>query len=161
MRQDGWAKRAAPRYVIPIVYQGIEYRALHSKMGYVEARDVETGERLWKRRIYNERVKPWLEADVQWVFITDLKIQNGKLVVTNKNGNRYIVNPKTGEAIEHPSSWHVWAVGLEFLVVILMVVWFVKRREISPNQSLHLTQPSKQYIEWIIRAKERGLLQKL
>jgi hypothetical protein len=41
-------------------------------MGCVIATDLPSGKEIWRQRIYRIFINPFLEADVQWVFITSL-----------------------------------------------------------------------------------------
>jgi len=86
------AKRLPPQEVEPVIYNGIKYTATHEKMGYVEAWDIKTGKKLWEKKVYDVKIDPYMEADVQWVFITNLSIKDGKLIVVNENGNRYEID---------------------------------------------------------------------
>jgi hypothetical protein len=90
---DVFAKRAAPKPVEPIIHNGIKYVA-SSKMGYVESWDLRTNQRLWEKKVYDVTINPFLEEDVQWVFITSLSIQNGKLIVVNEAGGKYTIDLK-------------------------------------------------------------------
>ena len=78
------AKRAAPINVPAVIHGQIEYTAPHSKMGYVEAWDLSSGKMLWDHQVYKVRYIPFLETDVQDIFITGLKIKNGKLIKSNE-----------------------------------------------------------------------------
>ena len=89
------AKRIAPREVEPVTYQGIKYVANHARMGFVEAWEVKTGKKLWEQAIYEVRIDPRLERDVQDVFITDLKIKNKKLIIKNETQGVYELNLQT------------------------------------------------------------------
>jgi len=91
------AKRKAPKPVQPIVHNGIRYVAVHwghrvgkrQNGGHVQAWDVKTNTCLWTRQAYTTRYKPGLERDVQDVFITSMKVVDGKLVVTNERGKTF------------------------------------------------------------------------
>lgn len=86
------AKRLPPKEVKPVIHNGIKYSATHEKMGYVEAWDIENNEKLWKKKVYAVDIDPRLEADVQWIFITSLIVDDGKLIVVNEAGNRYEID---------------------------------------------------------------------
>jgi hypothetical protein len=99
------AKRAAPPKVAPVVVDNVEFaaipfgkaRGLGQNGGYVAARDPATGKEIWTLKVYDVVYDPKLEGDVQDVFITELaKSASGhELVVTDEQGRRYIVDPKT------------------------------------------------------------------
>ena len=58
-------------------------------MGFVIATDVQSGKELWRKRIYRVPIKPFREADVQWVFITSLGQQGHTLAITNEHNARF------------------------------------------------------------------------
>lgn len=89
------AKRSPPANVQPAVSEGIEYRAPRDQMGAVDAWDKTAGKWLWKTRVYEVKIDPDLEEDVQHVFIAELKINAGKLLVSNERNERYTVDAKT------------------------------------------------------------------
>jgi hypothetical protein len=86
MSELGSAKRLSPAKVDPVVYEGVRYVAPNDVgcRGYIEAWNVETNKKLWELTIFTNYVDPNLEEDVQWVFITALKIQDGRLMVTTR-----------------------------------------------------------------------------
>ncbi len=94
---EGWAKRTAPKPVAPVVDEGVKYVAQNAngREGRVEAHSERTGEKLWDAVIYTVKIDRNLEADVQWVFITKLAVRNGKLLVTNEKGEKYVLDLKT------------------------------------------------------------------
>ena len=89
------AKRAAPIEVAPIAVGGVCYSAPRDAMGFVVAKDLKSGRELWRVRIYEVRVDPKLERDVQDVFITSLEVKDGILLVTNERGEKYALDLKT------------------------------------------------------------------
>jgi hypothetical protein len=64
-------------------------------MGYVIANDVATGAELWKVKIFHIHIKPWIEGDNQWVFISDLKLMDHSLLVENEKSHCYRVDLST------------------------------------------------------------------
>lgn len=89
------AKRAAPKDVPPVTRDGVVYSAPHDQMGCVVAKDEKTGKVLWTVKVYDVKIDPNLEKDVQDVFITELRFADGKLIVTNENGAQFEVDPAT------------------------------------------------------------------
>ena len=97
------AKRAEPRAVEPFTYRGIKYIAPHFKMknkqvqrgGFIEAWDIKTNKMLWDLKIYETKYDPKLEQDVQDVYITSLKIEHDKLLITNEWNEIYGLNLET------------------------------------------------------------------
>jgi len=92
-----WAKRLGPKPVTPVVHDGVKYLAPNNngREGRLEARKVDTGEKLWDAVIYAVKIDPNLEEDVQWVFITALEINGDKLHVTNGKNEEYTLDLKT------------------------------------------------------------------
>ena len=88
-----FAKRAAPEPVAPVSYNGITYSApnRNGRASYVVASD-STGKELFRIKIFDTQINPNLEEDVQWVFITDLRISGGSLVVRDEKRRCYEVN---------------------------------------------------------------------
>ncbi|MBI5414220.1 hypothetical protein HZA38_01770 [Candidatus Peregrinibacteria bacterium] len=87
------AKIAIPKDVEPLIYGEIKFIAPREHLGFIEALDKNTGEKLWELQIYKTIIDPALEEDVQWVFITKLKMAtNGRLIVFDSNGKIYSVN---------------------------------------------------------------------
>ncbi|MHC4201053.1 MAG: hypothetical protein ACYSU0_13760 [Planctomycetota bacterium] len=127
-QQGASAKRTPPKKVAPLVHAGVEYRAPHRRMGYVEAWDVDTGKKLWEKKIYRIWIAPWLEEDVQWVFIAELKIENGRLVVTDERGRRYAVDPRTGEVEGARIGLLVWAIASAAAVALAAAGWWITKR---------------------------------
>jgi hypothetical protein len=94
---DALAKRMPPKPVTPAVHEGVKYVALleNGREGKVEALDEKSGKKLWDVTVYTVKIIPDLEEDVQWVFITDLAVKDGKLLVTNEKNAQYAVDLKT------------------------------------------------------------------
>jgi hypothetical protein len=87
------AKRVPPKPVTPVVSGGIKYSvAGDGRDQYVVAEGVSDGKELWKIRIFHNQIKFWIEEDVQWVFITDLKLVDSSLVVRDERSRCYSVN---------------------------------------------------------------------
>ena len=90
-----FAKRAAPDPVAPVLFKGIQYSAPHDAMGFVVATGISSGKELWRVRIYEVRVDPNLERDVQDVFITSLEMKDSTLIITTERGGKYALDLKT------------------------------------------------------------------
>ncbi len=90
------AKRAAPQSVNPVVSGNTKYSAQgDGRTGYVVANEVTTGKELWRVKIFHIHIKPWLEEDVQWVFISDLKLLDSTLLVRDEKSRCYRVDLTT------------------------------------------------------------------
>lgn len=88
------AKRMPAPEVEPVIYKGIKFIAPNTpqKMGYIEAYDIKTNKKVWKKKVYRVFINPLMETDVQWIFISSLSIKDGKLVVINERDKKYKVN---------------------------------------------------------------------
>jgi len=95
------AKRAAPKDVKPVVYEGVRYVASHrmsiggtssTGSGYVEAWDVKKKKKLWEAKLYETANDPAKEQDVQNVFITTMRVEGTKLVVMNERKQMFEID---------------------------------------------------------------------
>ncbi len=93
------AKRIAPKDVAPVARDGVEYSAPSgvSNMGMVRAREGAGGKVLWEQKIYEVEIDPKLERDVQWVFISDLKLHGGLLIITDERQRHFSLDLETRE----------------------------------------------------------------
>jgi outer membrane protein assembly factor BamB len=89
------AKRAAPKDVPPVTRDGVVYSAPHDQMGCVVAKDEKTGKVLWTKKVYIVKYDPNLESDVQDCFITELRFEDGKLIVSNEKNEQFELDPAT------------------------------------------------------------------
>ena len=91
------AKRAAPAKVDPVVHAGIRYEAPNKnpRAAMVEAWEVASGKKLWERVVYEAKINPAVEEDVQWDFITGLEIEGEHLLVKTESGKQYRIHLKT------------------------------------------------------------------
>jgi len=91
------AKRATPPKIEPVIYQGIRYVTPNDdgRRAYVEAWDVQANKKLWDLTVFTNHIDPKLEEDVQWVFVNNLSVRNGTLLVTSERGNTYQIDLKT------------------------------------------------------------------
>jgi PQQ-like domain len=87
------AKRMNPKPVAPVVSHGIRYSAdRDGRDQYVVATDASTGKQLWRVKVFHTHIKFWVEEDVQWVFITDLKVSDNSLFVRDEKARCYSVD---------------------------------------------------------------------
>jgi len=72
--------------VPPVTKNGILYSATNKngRVAYVMASDANTGKELWKLTIFETKIKPDLEEDVQWVFITRLWLDRNSLLIQDE-----------------------------------------------------------------------------
>jgi len=107
------AKRSSPNEVEPVIYSGIKYTAPHEKMGYVETFNNITGEKLQEIKVYDVKIDPNMEADVQGIFITNLSVVNGKLIIINEAGIKYEIDIEGHDAVSRPPSGRGKVMGLD------------------------------------------------
>jgi hypothetical protein len=92
-----FAKRTAAPKVEPIVYEGVRFTAPNDngRRAYIQAWDIQTGKKLWEVTVFRNFIQPWMEECVQWVFIKEIRIVNGKLIVLAERDRVYSVDLKT------------------------------------------------------------------
>ncbi|MGP0017244.1 MAG: hypothetical protein ACLPHP_01645 [Candidatus Sulfotelmatobacter sp.] len=90
------AKRAAPKPVPPVVYKGITYSAPNDGRSgnYVIASD-SMGKEQFRIKVFDRSIDPKMEEDVQWVFITELKLTGSSLIVKDEKSRCYTVDLET------------------------------------------------------------------
>jgi hypothetical protein len=90
------AKRRAPKAVASVVYRDTSYSAPNDngRLGYILASD-STGKVLFQIRVFETEIDAELEEDVQWVFITELKLTGHSLIVTDEKSRCYSVDLQT------------------------------------------------------------------
>lgn len=90
------AKIAPTKPVPPVECNGVRYSADgDGRDQYVVATDIATGKQLWRVKVFHTHIKPWIEEDVQWVFISDLKLLKNSLFVRGGKERCYTVDVKT------------------------------------------------------------------
>ncbi|MBN2652269.1 MAG: hypothetical protein JXR63_07795 [Spirochaetales bacterium] len=96
------AKRAVPKEVQSIEYQGLRYVAIEcgwevdirQNGGIIEIWDIEKNVLIKRKIIYRIRYNPFIERDVQDIFITKLDIsEDGNfLIITDEKERIYYMN---------------------------------------------------------------------
>ncbi len=61
-------------------------------MAFVIASDAKTGKELWRLTIFETKIEPFLEEDVQWVFITRLELKGNSLLVQDEKSRCYQID---------------------------------------------------------------------
>jgi hypothetical protein len=90
------AKRLPPKAVAPVVGDHVQYSAEgDGRKQYVVASDLSTGKELWKLEVFHTDFDPQLEQDVQWVFITKLKLKKDSLFTLDEKSRCYSIELKT------------------------------------------------------------------
>ncbi len=99
------AKRIPAPAVEPVVYLGVRYTVPNDKgtRGYIVASEAVTGKRLWQKTIFRKWICPCVEHDVQWVFIKQMRLEAGRLIVVNERGRIYSLDLTTRKVrkLEH------------------------------------------------------------
>lgn len=86
------AKIAPLKPVPPVEANGVKYsREGDGRDQYVTATDIATGRQLWRVKVCHTRIKFWMEEDVQWTFITDLKLVDGSILVRDGKARCYTI----------------------------------------------------------------------
>lgn len=62
------------------------------------ATDVHAGKELWRVSIFTVEIQSGLEEDVQWVFITNLKLFGNGLLIWDEKDRCYRLDLRTKEA---------------------------------------------------------------
>lgn len=88
------AKRAAPAAVQPVTYGDYTLSAPNqpANVGQVVMTDSKSKEVRHVLKIYHYQTDPAKETDVQWVFITALKLEGDVLTVTDEKKKTYTVD---------------------------------------------------------------------
>lgn len=89
-----FAKRAPVQIAEPVRYKHFEFRASDQPetMGVVTVWDSVTKKKVCDITAYKVRTLPFLEKDVQWVFIKSMSFDWPILKVTNEKGKIYKIN---------------------------------------------------------------------
>lgn len=97
LSQGPSAKRAAPPEVPPVTVAGVVYRAPNTApgRGLVTAEEAATGRKLWEVAVFEVPSDPRLEADVQAVFITRLRLKGRTLEVADERKRRFVLDLQT------------------------------------------------------------------
>jgi hypothetical protein len=89
------AKRIPPKPVPPVLSGTTQYAADgDGRDEYVVATEASSGNVLWKVKVFHNHFKIWIEEDVQWVYITDLKLVDDSLLVRDERSRCYSVDLK-------------------------------------------------------------------
>jgi hypothetical protein len=93
-----FAKRPLAPKVEPVVYEGVRYVAPNARgaKAVIEAWDVAAGKRLWQKTIFTTWINPLKEECNQWVFIKELRHDDGQIVISDERDRNYSLNVKTG-----------------------------------------------------------------
>lgn len=118
--------------VSPVTYDGIRYIAPNNNdvTAYIEAWDVETGASLWSVPVFENPVSDrGFPSVVESVFISQLVVRDGRLVVTDQKNRSFSVDLKTGEVHWSKATWGV-LIGFIVLLAPLAGIggWLLHRK---------------------------------
>ena len=134
-----FASRAnEPAEIPPIIYNDIRIVAENSSpdnMGIIQAFDANTNELIWRTKVYKVKIKRNIEADTQWVFISEMKIDGDKLVIVNEKKEVYTLDPNTGKDLSKDHSIRRYIkiiIGIAIsIAVIKLIIFMIKKKSIS------------------------------
>lgn len=120
----------SPAKISPIIYKDIKIVVENSSpynMGIVQAFDINTNKLTWSKQVYEVKMKPNVEADTQWVFIKDMKIDGDKLVVINERQKVFMLDPITGENLEKSNSVTMRYIAIPTLLIMLVIIFIMTK----------------------------------
>ena len=87
------AKRIPQKPVATVTAAGIIYSASGDGADqYVIANDVSSSRELWKVKVFHNHIRFWIERDVQFVFISDMKLSDKYLFVRDERDRCYSID---------------------------------------------------------------------
>ncbi len=91
------AKRAAPARVTPVTSGHISYSAPNEdgRNARIVATDARSGKVLWEVTVFQTKINPKLEEDVQWVFIKSLNLTGNVLRIEDEKMRVWELNLTT------------------------------------------------------------------
>jgi outer membrane protein assembly factor BamB len=124
-----FADREAPEKIPPIIYKNLKIVTENNSpgnMGLVQAFDINTNKLIWSKQVYEVKIKSRVEADTQWVFIKDMKIDGDKLVVLNEKQKVCTLDPTTGENLDKIVT--ILYIVLPVTLIILLFIIFTRKK---------------------------------
>jgi hypothetical protein len=98
------AKIMPPKPVVPVEANGVRYSAERDgRDQYAVATDIATGKQLWKVKVFHTPTRFWIEEDVQWVFITNLRLIENTLFVRDGKARCTRLTLSPNEFVGHPA----------------------------------------------------------
>lgn len=96
------AKRTGPPEVKPVEAEGVRYVVPqdNGRKAVVRAVDAASGKLLWEAVLFEVKVDPALEEDVQWVFVQSLKLEKTALRAVDERGRVWLLDLKTRKVKE-------------------------------------------------------------
>jgi hypothetical protein len=99
----------------------------------VVASDLKSGKKLWDLVVFQTKIDPYMEEDVQWVFITSLKFDGDSLIVQDEKSRCYRVNLITRTVEKQFCERTVLIWSLSF--VVILAVWLAVRARVVRQRS--------------------------
>jgi len=124
-----------PAKISPIMYNDIRIVAENSSlenMGIVQAFDAKTNEQIWSTKVYKVKIKRNIEADTQWVFISEMKIDGDKLIIVNEKRKVYTLDPNTGRDLskDHSIKNYLKIIkGIAISTAVILLIIYMKRKK--------------------------------
>lgn len=101
------AKRLAPAEIKPIEKNGFLYfqerdskTRSDSYSVYISCKNLETGAKVWKTKIYEKEIDPRLEFDAQDIYLKTVELKDGQLVAVDENGTEYRIDLNIGKLVK-------------------------------------------------------------
>ncbi len=89
-------RRLPPKPVGPVIDSGIEYSAEgNGRIGWIAATDVSGAKKLWTVRVFRIHTHFWKEEDNQLIFISDLNLDHGALLIKDERSRCYRLDLST------------------------------------------------------------------
>jgi outer membrane protein assembly factor BamB len=101
------AKRGPAPVIAPVIKGGVEYavspqpewRQEEKGTVFLYAKDAKTGQPLWSLELYQIKVNPKIESDVQDVCVSSMRVSDGKAHIRNEKGDEITVDLATRQVI--------------------------------------------------------------
>ena len=120
------AKHVPVPVVQPLIHNGIRYSAPNTdpRVGYLEAWCISSNTLLWRARVFQVWANPLEEEDTQWVYITELQLDSGKIVVTDEKRRQFLIDCQSGKVESSTRLWLLLVVllGIAFAVGTLLLI---------------------------------------
>ena len=95
-----YAKRSPAPIVPDVVSHDVRYHAAYNNGGVVQAFS-KKNRLLWHKRIYRIHYDPYVEKDIQDIFITDLKLKRNYLIIKDERNRKYSLNLMTHQVYRY------------------------------------------------------------
>lgn len=88
------AKRGPAPRIDPLLKDGIRFVVPNDdgRRGYVQAQSAESGKVLWEATLFRIKVTKDLEEDVQWVFVSQAKLEGRTLLLVDERHRTFALD---------------------------------------------------------------------